>query len=269
MIRLSLAGVLTLGLLWGCASEPPVSIPDTDRDGAPARTLDPNAIPDAVPRPEPKSRYGNPASYVVFGNRYEVMEDATGFSERGIASWYGTKFHGRRTSSGEPYDMYQMTAAHKSLPLPSYVRVTNLRNGRQAVVKVNDRGPFHANRIIDLSYAAATKLGILAEGTGFVEITLIDPKKTRPATNRQPPPVKAPELFIQVGAFSERGNAEGLKRRLDGSIEQEVRIHPMRQGEQTLYRVQVGPLRDVTHADALTDRLARLNIRETRLVLAE
>ncbi len=268
MIRLSLAGVVTLGLLWGCASEPPVGVPDADRDGAPARTLDPDGIPDAVPRAEPKSRYGNPASYVVFGNRYEVMEDAAGFSERGIASWYGTKFHGRRTSSGEPYDMYRMTAAHKSLPLPSYVRVTNLRNGRQAVVKVNDRGPFHANRIIDLSYAAATKLGILAEGTGFVEITLIDPK-TDPAPKRPVSPAEAPELFIQVGAFSERRNAEGLKQRLDGSIEQEVRIQPMRQGEQTLYRVQVGPLRDVTHADALTDRLARLNIRETRLVLAE
>ena len=133
--------MLVLLLASGCAVKPPgVLDPGVERDGAPGRNLDPEAIADAVPQVEPRSRYGNPHSYVVFGNRYKVMKSAAGFTQKGIASWYGTKFHGRRTSSGEPYDMYAMTAAHKRLPLPSYVRVTNLRNGRQAVVKVNDRG---------------------------------------------------------------------------------------------------------------------------------
>ena len=152
-----------------------------NKDGAPSgvmlkSTSEVMLIPDAIPKVEPRSRYGNPQSYVVFGKRYAVLKSADGYRKRGIASWYGTKFHGKRTSSGEPYDMYAMTAAHKSLPLPSYVRVTNLKNKRSVVVKVNDRGPFHENRIIDLSYAAAIKLGISDGGTGVVQVTVIDPR---------------------------------------------------------------------------------------------
>ena len=120
-------------------------------DHAPAKPRDISGITDAVPRPEPYSRYGNPESYVVFGKRYYTRNDSKDYREQGIASWYGSKFHGRRTSSGEVYDLYKMTAAHKSLPLPTYARVTNLRNGRSIIVKINDRGPFHNNRIIDLS----------------------------------------------------------------------------------------------------------------------
>src|SRR6056297_4328415 len=131
-------------------------------DGPPARPLDAAGIPDAVPRAEPRSKSGNPPFYEVRGQRYYVMNDAAGYRESGVASWYGTKFHGRRTSSGEPYNMYAMTAAHKHLPLPSYVEVTHRQNGRKIIVKVNDRGPFHDGRIIDLSYAAARKLGISA-----------------------------------------------------------------------------------------------------------
>ena len=263
--------MLALWLISSCAIKPPdISGPGADRDGAPGRNLDPEAIADAVPQAEPRSRYGNPPSYVVFGNRYRVMKDASGFTQKGIASWYGTKFHGRRTSSGEPYDMYAMTAAHKRLPLPSYVRVTNLRNGRQAVVKVNDRGPFHDNRIIDLSYAAATKLGILAEGTGFVEIEVIDPREARKRPPRKPLPVRASgDLFIQIGAFSERENAESLVNRLSRTLGQNMRIQPVKSRGKTLYRVQVGPVKDVTHADALTVQLVELNIRETRLVQGE
>ncbi|MES9903121.1 MAG: septal ring lytic transglycosylase RlpA family protein, partial [Sedimenticola sp.] len=142
-----------------CSIRPPSFPGSSDNDSAPTRRLDPNSIADAVPRAERRSRRGNADSYVVLGKRYHVMANSDGFSQRGIASWYGTKFHGRTTSSGEVYDMYAMTAAHKSLPLPTYVEVTNLNNGRHTIVKVNDRGPFHNNRIIDLSYAAATKLG--------------------------------------------------------------------------------------------------------------
>jgi rare lipoprotein A len=132
-------------------------------------------VPDAVPRPERLSKYGNPESYEVMGQRYFPLRTAYGFVERGIASWYGPDFHGKRTSSGERYDMYQMTAAHKTLPIPCYVEVVNLQNGRRAVLKVNDRGPFKDNRVIDLSYVAARKLGIWQKGTGLVEVRVIDP----------------------------------------------------------------------------------------------
>jgi rare lipoprotein A len=144
-------------------------------DAAPGHEFDAHAVPDAVPRDEPRSRYGNKSPYMVFGKTYTVMDDATGFTERGVASWYGAKFHGAKTSSGEPYDMYAMSAAHKSLPLPSYARVTNLETGATVVVRVNDRGPFKDDRVMDLSYAAATRLGITAKGTGLVEIRVVGP----------------------------------------------------------------------------------------------
>ena len=175
--------IIALALAFaGCGG---VSTKSASQDAAPARKVDVSKIPNAVPRHEPKSRYGNPASYVVFGKRYHVMNSSQGFVERGIASCYGTKFHGRRTSSGETYDMYAMTAAHKNLPLPTYVQVTNLKNGKSVVVKVNDRGPFHENRIIDLSYVAAIKLDIVRNGR---------PREHR--LSRQPPvPVQA-RVFI-------------------------------------------------------------------------
>ena len=135
----------------------------------------PDAVPDAVPRVEPRSRNGNPPFYDVFGKRYYVLSSSVGYWERGVASWYGPGFHKVRTSTGEPYDMYGMTAAHKTLPLPAYVRVTNLQNGRSVVVRVNDRGPFVGNRIIDLSYTAAAKLDMLRNGTAMVEVRSLDP----------------------------------------------------------------------------------------------
>jgi rare lipoprotein A len=132
------------------------------------------SAPDAIPRFEPRARNGNPPFYDVFGKRYYVLSSGVGYWERGVASWYGPGFHKIRTSMGEPYDMYAMTAAHKTLPLPAYVRVTNLQNGRSIVVRVNDRGPFVGNRIIDLSYTAAVKLDMLRNGTAFVEVRTID-----------------------------------------------------------------------------------------------
>ena len=146
--------------------------PNQDRGPLPG-AVDVSAIPDAVPKDEPRSKYGNPSSYVVNGRSYHVMDNGNDYVERGIASWYGEKFHGRRTSSGEAYDMYAMTAAHKSLPLPTYVEVTNLQNGKRIIVKVNDRGPFHENRVIDLSWTAAAKLDILGKGTGLVEVRTV------------------------------------------------------------------------------------------------
>ena len=132
-------------------------------------------MPDAIPRAEPRAIYGNPPSYEVFGKRYYVMASSVGYVERGVASWYGPGFHKELTSVREPYDMYGMTAAHKTLPLPAYVRVTNLQNGRSCVVRVNDRGPFVGNRIIDLSYTAAAKLDMLRDGTAMVEVRALQP----------------------------------------------------------------------------------------------
>lgn len=150
-------------------------------DGGPAVPPDISALPEPVPQAEPRARYGNRSPYTVLGRSYHVMESAHDYAERGTASWYGEKFHGRATSSLEPYDMYAFTAAHKSLPLPTYVRVTNLENGRHVVVRVNDRGPFHAGRIIDLSYAAAIKLGMHIKGTAPVEVRALTPGEAEPA----------------------------------------------------------------------------------------
>ncbi len=247
-------------LLTGCGGSPTLTRSSTD--SAPDRKLDPNNIADAVPRVEPAAKYGNPKRYTVFGKSYRVKQSSRGYREQGIASWYGTKFHGRRTSSGEPYDMYAMTAAHKTLPLPTYVQVKNLTNGRTAVVKVNDRGPFHGNRIIDLSYAAATKLGILGEGTGLVEVIAIDPR--RPATQVtsvteiQPREGAAtPAMFIQVGAFSSRSNADRLRRKLQLSLNQPIRISQGSNQGSPLFRVQVGPLTSVDLSDRISRELAQ------------
>lgn len=157
-------------LLAGCSSAP-----TTVKDSAPRTPVDVSHIPDAVPRVEPITMAGNKSPYTVLGKTYTVMSNPAGFREEGIASWYGQKFHGRYTSNGEIYDMYGMTAAHKNLPIPCYVRVTNKSNGRSAIVRVNDRGPFHDGRVIDLTYTAAMKLGFLQHGTAPVEVELIDP----------------------------------------------------------------------------------------------
>lgn len=167
---------LTLGLS-GCGGK---KIKTGKRDGAPKNIPNLDKISNAKPRVEPLSRYGNRFKnsnvYTEKNRRYKVMATSKGYKKQGPASWYGTLFHGRRTSSGEPYDMFAMTAAHPTLPIPTYVKVTNLKNRKIVIVKVNDRGPFRCNRIIDLSYVAAAKLGILAEGTGHVEVQSVDPR---------------------------------------------------------------------------------------------
>ena len=159
---------VTITLLSSCATEAP-------KDGPPPTPIDLSQVQNAVPKIEPFSHYGNSRTYTVDGQTYHVLASANGYNQRGIASWYGTKFQGELTSSREPYNLYDMTAASKSLPIPCYVKVTNLENGKWVVVKVNDRGPFVSDRIIDLSYAAASKLGYADKGTAFVQVTAINP----------------------------------------------------------------------------------------------
>lgn len=160
------------------------------KDYGPSSPVDVSHVPDAVPKVEPLSRGGNKSSYLVFGKSYHVMPSAAGYKEKGGASWYGKKFHGYLTANGDKYDMYSMSAAHKSLPLPSYVKVTNLANNKQVIVRVNDRGPFHPGRVIDLSYAAAAKLDMLGKGTAQVEVEAIDPAnwkgQGKPVVNKEP-----------------------------------------------------------------------------------
>jgi rare lipoprotein A len=197
------------------------------------------------------------------------MKSSRGYRERGIASWYGTKFHGRKTANGERYDMYAMTAAHKELPIPTYVRVTNLRNGRSAVVRVNDRGPFHNNRIIDLSYAAATKLGIIGKGTGLVEVVALQPGGPAPAPARTfaSRPDGNPNMFVQVGAFANKDNADRLRWRLQKSLGRSVRIQRAGSYGSAMFRVQVGPVAGVEQADSLVYRLADLGIHKVQMVI--
>jgi rare lipoprotein A len=257
----------TLGLLLAlaaCGRMPPGadSAPDEPRGDA--------DVPDAVPRVEPKSRYGNPPSYVVMGRRYEVMNSSRGYVERGIASWYGTKFHGRKTSNGEVYDMYAMTAAHKALPLPTYVSVTNLENGRRIVLRVNDRGPFHENRLIDLSYSAARKLDIVRKGTGYVEVRALDAGQPAPpagpviAKGRPPGGVK---LFLQAGAYALRDNAQRVFSRLQSLGTGLVRMTEAVVAGRSVFRVRLGPLSDVEQADRLTRQILDMGMDRPGIVL--
>ena len=256
----------------------------TSSDAAPKKQMDVSNIPDAIPKNEPKSRYGNPKSYVVFGKRYYVMENSKGFVEKGIASWYGTKFHGRRTSSGETYDMHGMTAAHKNLPLPTYVKVTNLDNGKHIIVKVNDRGPFHENRIIDLSYTAAIKLDIVKTGTGLVEVSTIEPGQvlpvsTKPVSPNKGAPVQTTSVsnvsdkaktgfYIQVGSFGHLTNAENLQRKLSTLGEELINISEViTVAGETLYRVRIGPLTDIDQSDSIISKLENHGVSEHRIVV--
>jgi rare lipoprotein A len=257
---------LLVASFTGCSTHTPFE----PSDAAPRSPIDVSAIPDAVPQQEPLSRYGNPDSYVVYGKRYYTLDSSKGYRERGQASWYGTKFHGKRTSSGEPYDLYAMTAAHKTLPLPTYVEVTNLDNGRSVIVKVNDRGPFHGDRIIDLSYTAATKLGFMSNGTGMVEVRAIDPASPTVAEVPSPAPSQphtGQTLYLQVGAFSSQHNAERLRQEIQDREVGTVRIVEAESSNGRLYKVQVGPLAGDSEADQVARSLKSLGINESRSIV--
>lgn len=343
----------SLLILGGCASDCR-NVADGSTD---YRHLNPSGIPDAVPRVEPKSKSGNMATYVARGKRYYTKQESAGHVERGVASWYGKQFNGRRTSSGERYDMYAMTAAHKTLPLPTYARVTNIENGRSAVVRINDRGPFHGPRVIDLSYAAATKIGVVANGTAMVEVRAIDPGRpdsaagpimaaNRPATespnfasstpparhdisidlgesiaptesvttreravaaaaavidSRPIPTVASADerdasanrdsiasaagesrstaavtgepgggggqgLYVQVGAFGDRQNAERLRERLSPQLDEQVRVQRPGADGANLYKVRVGPLASAGEARRVSAKLSSLGVSEPRTI---
>ena len=269
--RLAVALLLVGGSLVACSTLKTGMV----ADAAPLNPKDAANTPDAVPRDEPLSRYGNMESYEVYGKRYYTLPSSKGYKEQGTASWYGTKFHGKRTSSGEPYDLYAMTAAHKTLPLPTFVEVTNLNNNRSVIVKVNDRGPFHDDRLIDLSYAAATRLDILPTGTGRVEIRAIDPNETGTAVAPVDTPTEIPTtqvqqnetLYLQVGAFSSRDNAERLQSDLLSQNIGGVRIVEATTDAGTFFKVQVGPLTSHIDANRVTQELKILGIARSHSIV--
>jgi rare lipoprotein A len=251
-----------LAALAACRATPPAPAP------APPVILPPpppsiEKLPDAVPRPEPRSARGNPPFYEVYGKRYHVLASSSDYRERGVASWYGKDFHGGNTSNGEKYDMYAMTAAHKTLPLPAYVQVTNLTNGKSVTVRVNDRGPFVANRLIDLSYAAASRLDMVREGTTLVEVRSVDV-----ATGSAPSlPVKADELYVQAGAFAEQANADRLVERLRAAGIGVAFVRRDDVNGKPLYRVRVGPVPTVAEFDRVVEELRGVGIADARLAV--
>jgi rare lipoprotein A len=231
---------------------------DSVPDGPPP---DISKLVEPVPKVEPRSLYGNKSPYSVLGQTYRVLPSAKNYDERGIASFYGNKFHGYKTSSLENYDMYAFTAASKTLPLPSYAQVTNLQNGKTVIVRINDRGPFHQDRVIDLSYVAAVKLGIWPKGTGLVEVRGIDPGE--PLQELPPPPAVTsgnPGIYLQVGAFSDADNAERVAQRLRQANFAPVQVIEAQVNGRSVRRVRVGPLADVDSADQVTARIEDMGL---------
>lgn len=264
---------LLLAALAGCSSQPPQPV---------SRSAQSSVI-----SPERSSR-GNPPYYEVFGERYYVMNTSDGFRERGVASWYGRDFHGKPTSSGETYDMHELTAAHKTLPLPTWVEVTNEHNGRQVIVKVNDRGPFVDDRIIDLSLRAAEELDMVEAGTARVRVRALG----APATFNSPPrPLQASAQersgfsiisearadsgvgdtpfrpsYVQVGAFSDRNNAAQLVERLEDGGFVNIFVLTSGEGRERLHRVRIGPVDDSAHFDRIRSELRGVGIHDATLV---
>ncbi|MCW4151089.1 septal ring lytic transglycosylase RlpA family protein [Halomonas sp. 18H] len=289
--------VVCVGLLLaGCASDGGQQSPPAEQEGQaaaegtaggryamssdayPEQPPDVSQVPDAVPRPEPKSRAGNKSRYEVWGKTYRVLSDASGYERTGTASWYGKKFHGYATSNGEIYDMYKMSAAHRHLPLPTFARVTNLDNGRSVIVRVNDRGPFHSEREIDLSYAAASRLDMVDHGTGRVRVEAIDPQAwqarqsggagaeaeavSASSTTTSSTAAAGAPVYLQVAALGSADSARALKTRLEGSLSRSVRVA----SAEDLYRVQVGPLQHTDQVSAVRGQLSRVGFDQTFIV---
>ncbi|APV49295.1 hypothetical protein BWI17_06125 [Betaproteobacteria bacterium GR16-43] len=268
--------ILTTGLtLAACGSAPPKKPDDAPKkpsyysdDGPPESVPDNLAsIPDAVPRDEPFHKFAN-RPYVVFGRNYVPVVNKDAYKERGIASWYGKKFHGQKTSSGEVYDMFAMTAAHKTLPIPSYARVTNVRSGKSVVVRINDRGPFHGDRIIDLSYAAAARIGVASAGSGLVEVERVyDSVAVVPRDEIQitstyirrvyDTPVvtgEKSEFYLQLGAFSGPEAADLFRKKMQSDLAWNLEPLTVAQRE-GLHRVRLGPYRNREEALAIADKV--------------
>ncbi|MCW8875746.1 MAG: septal ring lytic transglycosylase RlpA family protein [Kangiellaceae bacterium] len=242
-----------------------------EQDAAPKGQFEWAKVKPIKPKYEPRSRYGNPSSYEQDGKTYRVLASAENYKQRGIASWYGTKFHGRRTSSGESYDMFKLTAAHKTLPLPTYAKVTNLENGKQITVKINDRGPFKKGRIIDLSYAAAHKLGMAKQGTARVEVETLtfspnssgrfsaSAASSSGVDESQPLDYEISQgksRYVQVGAYSVHKTAQKLAKVLDREIRLPVKITSIKRNGKRLYRVRIGPVPTESLAHELISTLS-------------
>ncbi|MEJ0087146.1 MAG: septal ring lytic transglycosylase RlpA family protein [Pseudomonadota bacterium] len=294
-MRAALAVVCVALALGGCSltrrhpEKPRASVPASIPSGSAVPSVPPDVlnIPDAVPKPEPRGTRGNPPFYEVFGKRYYVLASSVGWVERGTASWYGPGFHAASTSLGEPYDMYAMTAAHKTLPLPAYAEVTNLRNGRKVVVRINDRGPFVGDRIIDLSYTAAAKLDMLLQGTAPVEVRVLTPGLSAappgagsslpaaappvapPVTVVNAPAVKAPgaaAMFIQAGVFADHENARRRVEMLLAAGVELASLDEIPRNDKALHRVRVGPFASVEEFDLNMKRLRDLGVADARLL---
>jgi rare lipoprotein A len=261
-----------------------------DKDWGPDKEIDMSHVPDAVPRYETRTIAGNKNPYTVLGQTYMLMDDERAYTQRGIASWYGFKFNGERTSNGELYDMFAMTGAHKTLPIPSYVRVTNLDNRKSVVVRINDRGPFHEGRIIDLSYAAAQRLGITQVGTGNVEVEIVVPEgdprpplKTRKAglaskeagilpktevntTATTPSQSQLPEgTYLQIAAFGQEASAKKFAANVSGSLSSPI-IISVTAAPNKLYRVRVGPFMDAQSMQVAREQLQKIDISQVHVV---
>lgn len=257
--------VVLLLLLAACSTQPPesttavakASVPTpksryaVSQDFAPLRPISPDEVVDAALRPDPILAFGNMSPYVIDGVTYEVIKDYRNYREQGIASWYGAKFTGHETSNGEFYDVYQATAAHKTLPIPCFARVTNLDNGKSIVLRVNDRGPFHSDRLIDLSYAAAVKLGYMETGTARVEVEVIEVAGVEDRRD----PAYGMYRYLQLGAYGKEATARTLMDELRALLSAPVFISPVESGGSLLYRVRVGPVDDKNHLLALQQQL--------------
>lgn len=253
-------------LIAACTTAPVQQKPPPAPIVTPATPPDIATIPDAIPQVEPLSKRGNPPFYEALGQRYFVMQSAAGYVERGVASWYGPGFHTISTSNGERYDMYGMTAAHKTLPLPTFVQVTNLSNGKSVVVRVNDRGPFKSGRIVDLSYSAAAKLDMLRAGTALVEVRALMPgQSTLIDSSLKTPSLKT--LFVQAGAFGNAANAERLAAQLHSNGYEKAFVRSDMVNGRTMYRVRLGPIADVASFDNVVARLKTLGIADAHLAL--
>ncbi len=269
--------LLLLSTLVACASSvSPPTAPASSRysilqDRAPSRSIDPSTIPEVIPEPVNRTLAGNRSPYSVLGRTYYVLPTEEGYNERGVASWYGEKFHGHKTSNGEIFDMYLASAAHKSLPIPSFLRVTNLDNNRSIIVRVNDRGPFHGDRLIDLSYGAALQLDYAERGTARVQLEAIvaggsysdqvarqeSASSLRPVANL----ATAGDQYLQVGAFTELSAAQQVSAQLRDITGHPVIIRSVQSGDRgMLHRVRVGPLSNQADIAQISERVIAANL---------
>lgn len=273
--------VVLIAIMTGCDTVPEKPVSDSDvesdsdkiqkgryaqeKDNGPMQDVDLSHVPDAVPRKETRTIAGNKDPYTILGKTYHLIKDESSYKERGYASWYGQKFNGYKTSNGEIYDMYAMTAAHKTLPIPSYVRVTNVTNGKTVVVRVNDRGPFHEGRVIDLSYAAAQRIGIHKHGTGLVDVEIVLPNDGPAIPRRAEAPVNSTETrlpdntYLQIAAFSTLDAA----REYSAALATKMTFIPVIHSDlapKEIHRVRIGPFKTTQALQAARDQLAKLNL---------